>query len=283
MTWMEKQDKIFRKCSNDDDGCYMKTLANDLWKNRHALRSQFYVNTRTTVATTKLGMLWWILDPLFLMAIYYFVFEIIFHHGGVNYHLFILCGLVTYQFFSRSVSLCTNALIISEGLIKQASLPMILYLIVSPLVQAFFCMIGFVVVMVWNYTALGFYTLAIVFPVFLTILIAFTAGLFLSILEVYIRDTAKLITYVLTFGMYLSPVLYPADRIYDNPAIPQYAKTLYSLNPMVHVLTAVKDVLFHGRMFDPVPLLIVFASVLVIMQLGLLFFRKASPYVPKML
>ena len=261
----------------------MKTLANDLWKNRHALRSQIYVNTRTTVATTKLGMLWWVLDPLFLMTIYYFIFEVIFHRGGVNYHLFILCGLVTYKFFSRSISLCTNVLIISEGLIKQASLPMILYLVVSPLVQAFFCMIGFVVVMIWNYTALGFQTLAIVFPVILIILITFTAGLFLSIFEVYIRDTAKLITYALTFGMYLSPVLYSANRIYDNPAIPQYAKTLYSLNPMVYVLGAVKEVLFYGRMYDPVPLLIVFTFVLVIMQLGLLFFRKASPYVPKML
>jgi len=261
----------------------MKRLAKDLWENRHALGSQFYVNTRTTVATTKLGMLWWILDPLFLMLIYYFVFNVIFHHGGVNYHLFLLCGLVTYQTFSRSISLCTHALILSEGLIKQASLPMTLYLIVSPLVQAFFCMIGYAVVMVLNNPALGFHTLTIVFPVLLIILIAFTAGLFLSILQVYIRDTAKLITYSLTFGMYLSPVLYSADKIYDNPAIPQYAKTLYSLNPMVHVLTAVKDVLFYGRMFDPVPLLIVFASVVVIMQLGLLFFRKASPYVPKML
>lgn len=261
----------------------MKRLTKDLWENRHALRSQFYVNTRTTVATTKLGMLWWILDPLFLMVTYYFVVKVIFNRGGPDYHLFLLCGLVTYQFFSRSVSLCTSALILSEGLIKQASLPMILYLVISPLVQAFFCLIGFGVIMAWNYHVLGPHTLAIVFPVFLIILITFAAGLFLSIFEVYIRDTGKLITYVLRFGMFLSPVLYSADKIYDNPSIPQYAKTLYSLNPMVPVLTAVKDVLFYGRMYDPVPLLWVFLAVVLVMQLGLLFFRKASPYVPKML
>ncbi|MEA2061529.1 MAG: ABC transporter permease [Thermodesulfobacteriota bacterium] len=261
----------------------MKKFANELWENRHALGSQFYVNTRTTVATTKLGMLWWILDPLFLMLIYYFLINVIFHKSIENFHLFLLCGLVTYQFFSRSLTLCTSALTISEGLIKQASLPMVLYLVVSPLVQAFFCIIGFAVVMVWNYTALGVHTLAVIFPVFVTILITITAGLFLSIFEVYIRDTGKLITYLLRFGMFLSPVLYSADRIYDNPAIPQYAKTLYSLNPMVHVVVAVQDLLFYGRMFDPVPLLVVFLVVLMVMQLGLLFFRKASPYVPKML
>lgn len=261
----------------------MLRLTKDIWKNRYALRSQFYVNIKTTVATTKLGMLWWILDPLFLMLIYYFLVNVIFNRGMPNFHLFLLCGLVTYQSFSRSVVLCTGALVRSEGLIKQASLPMVIYLVISPLVQAFFCMIGLIVIMIWNYHALGLHTLSIVVPVFLVIIISFTAGLFLSIFEVYIRDTGKLITYILRFGLYLCPVLYSPDRIYESQSIPEYVKTLYSLNPMVHVITAVHDLLFYGKMFDPVPILIVFASVLVIMQFGLFFFRRVSPYVPKML
>ena len=261
----------------------MLRATKDIWKNRYALRSQFYVNIKTTVATTKLGMLWWILDPLFLMLIYYFVVKIIFNRGGENFHLFLLCGLVTYQSFSRSISLCTSALTRSEGLIKQASLPIVIYLVVSPLVQAFFCMIGLIIIMIWNYHALGLHTLSIVVPVFLTIIISFTAGLFLSIFEVYIRDTGRFITYILRFGLYLSPVLYSPDRIYESQSIPEYAKTLYSLNPMVHVITAVHDLLFYGKMFDLVSMLIVFASVLIIMQFGLLFFRRVSPYIPKML
>lgn len=261
----------------------MLRLTKDLWENRHAMRSQFYVNTRTTVTTTKLGMLWWILDPLFLMVIYYFVFGVIFQRGTPSFHLFLLCGLVAYQFFSKSVSLCTRALIMNEGLIKQASIPMVLYLIVSPLVQSFFCIIGFTVIMVWNYTALGLHTLAIIFPVFLIILMSFAAGLFLSIVNVYIRDTEKFVTYALRFGLYLNPVLYSADMIYDNPSIPVHLKTLYALNPLVHVLIAVKDVLFRGQMFDPVPLLMILPILLVVIQIGLLFFRKVSPYVPKML
>jgi ABC-type polysaccharide/polyol phosphate export permease len=56
----------------------MKRLVKDLLENRHALRIQLKVNAKSTVATTKLGTLWWILDPLFLMLIYYFVFNVIF-------------------------------------------------------------------------------------------------------------------------------------------------------------------------------------------------------------
>jgi ABC-type polysaccharide/polyol phosphate export permease len=261
----------------------MLRATKDIWENRHALRSQFYVNIKTTVATTKLGILWWILDPLLLMLIYYFVVKIVFDRGGPNYHLFALCGIVTWQSFSRSINLCTGALVRSAGLIKQASLPMVLYIIISPIVQAFFCLIGLIIIMIWNYQALGLYTMSIVILVFLMIIMSFTAGLFLSIFEVYIRDTGKLVTYILKFGFYISPILYSPDRIYEIPSIPEYAKVLYSLNPMVHLITAVRDLLFYGKMFDFRPILIIFAVTFVIMQFGLFFFRRVSPYVPKMI
>ena len=261
----------------------MLRATKDIWENRHALRSQFYVNIKTTVATTRLGLLWWILDPLLLMLIYYFVVKVVFDRGGPNYHLFALCGIVTWQSFSRSISLCTSSLTRSAGLIKQASLPMVLYVIISPVVQAFFYLIGLIIIMIWNNQALGLYTMSIVILVFLMIIISFTAGLFLSIFEVYIRDTGKLVTYILKFGFYISPILYSPDRIYEIPSIPEYAKVLYSLNPMVHLITAVRDLLFYGKMFDFRSILIVFAVTFVIMQFGLFFFRRVSPYVPKMI
>ncbi len=261
----------------------MIRLVSDIWENRHALSTQFYVNIKTTVATTRLGFFWWILDPLFLMMVYYFVVKVVFDRGGENYHLFLLCGLVTWQSFSRSLTLCTSALVRSEGLIKQASLPMVIYVILSPLVQSFFCTIGLVIIMVWNWPALGVHTPAIVVPVFMMIALALAAGLFLSVFEVYIRDTGKLITYIMRFGMYISPVLYGPEQIYGIESIPDYAKFLYSLNPMVHVIGAVRDLLFYGRMFDWRPVLITLACALILLQAGLLFFRRVSPYVPKML
>ncbi|MDA3897644.1 MAG: ABC transporter permease [Desulfobacteraceae bacterium] len=261
----------------------MLRLAKDIRENRHALHSQFYVNIKTTVATTKLGLLWWILDPLFLMLIYYFVVKVVFNRGGENYHLFLLCGLVTWQSFSRAIALCTRSLTNNEGLIKQASLPMVIYVMISPLVQAFFYTIGLVIIMIWNWPVMGLQAFAIVFPVLLMILVSFSAGLFLSVFEVYIRDTGKLITYILRFGMYMSPVLYGPERIYQLESVPAYAKFLYSLNPMVHVIGAVRDLLFYGKMFEFRPMFITFVVTLLFMQVGLVFFRKVSPYVPKML
>jgi ABC-type polysaccharide/polyol phosphate export permease len=81
----------------------------------------------------------------------------------------------------------------------------------------------------------------------------------------------------------MSPVLYAPDRIYDNPSIPAYAKNLYALNPMVHFITAVRDLLFYGKMFDVKTICFLFAVTLLVLQLGLWFFRKKTSYVPKMI
>ena len=261
----------------------MLKTTKDIWEYRHALRSQFYVNIKTTVATTRLGLLWWILDPLLLMLIYYFVVKVIFDRGGPGYHLFALCGIVSWQSFSRSITLCTSSLTSSAGLIKQASVPMVLYVLISPIVQAFFYVIGLLIIVVWNWPVFGPQVLGIFILAFLMVLMSFSLGLFLSIFEVYIRDTGKLLSYILRFGFYISPILYAPERVYEIPSIPDYAKALYAMNPMVHFITAVRDLLFYGKMFDWLPIGICFIVTLTVIQAGLLFFRKASPYVPKMI
>ena len=160
---------------------------------------------------------------------------------------------------------------------------MVLYIFITPLVQAFFYAIGLIILVIWNNQAIGMHTFAIIIPVLLLILITFTAGLFLSIFEVYIQDTSKVITYILRFGFYVSPVLYSPERIYEVQAIPKYFKSLYALNPMVPFITAVRDLLFYGRMFDYQPILTIFICTLLIMQAGLYFFRTIAPNIPKKL
>jgi ABC-type polysaccharide/polyol phosphate export permease len=261
----------------------MIQAAKEIWDNRQTLGCQFNVNIKTTVITTKLGALWWVLDPLFFMCIYYFVIVIIFRRGGENYHLFALSGIVTWQAFTRSVTLCANSLVRSAGLIKQISLPMFLYVVISPIVQAFFYSIGLILIILWNIGVVGYHTFAVIVLILLMIVMTSAVGLFLSIIQVYVRDTARFIAYALRMGFWLSPVLYSADRFLGNKALPVWAKTLYASNPMVHFLSAVRDVVLYGRMFDWSKIIIMFVIAGVVLQLGLLFFRKISPSVPKRL
>jgi ABC-type polysaccharide/polyol phosphate export permease len=259
----------------------MVIVITDIRDNLHALRIQFFVTIKTTVATTRLGILWWVLDPLILMLIYTFVVKIVFDRGGQDYHLFALCGIVTWQSFSRSVSLSSTALTRNAQLIKQSSLPMHLYIILPPVVQSFFYLIGLGIVATWNHNAAGWHTLTVFFLLLPMILIPYSAGLFLSIFTVKVPDIGKVIPYLLRFGFYMSPILYPPERVYELQSIPPVFKSLYALNPMVHVITAVRDLLFTGRMFNITTMLIILGVTLVFMQVGIVFFRSSARMIPK--
>jgi ABC-type polysaccharide/polyol phosphate export permease len=258
----------------------MIRLLSDLRRARHALLGLAYVNLRTTVATTRLGALWWVLDPLFLMLIYYFVVKMVFDRGGEGYHLFALCGIVTFQTFSRSVSLCCSSLTKNSALIKQASLPMVAYVLISPVVQVFFYLIGLVIIVCWNFQAVGWHTLGVLAILPLMVLIPFALGLFLAVFEVYSRDTGKLLSYVMRFGFYLSPVLYAPQRVFDLD-FPQWMFMLYQLNPMVHIITWVRDVLLYGQSLNWIGLAVLTAFTLLGVQVALVFFRRMARNVPK--
>lgn len=261
----------------------MINLAQSICTHRHALRSQFMVNIKTTVANTWLGPLWWILDPLVLMAIYTFVIKIVFERGGAGYHIFALCGIVTWQSFSSSLNISAKSLRSNISLIRQTSLPLQLYVLIPCVVQSFFYLMGMAIIACWNFGATGWQTLAILPLLVLMTLLPFGLGLFLSILVVHLPDTGKFLTYALRMGFYLSPILYPPEQIYALKNIPESLKIIYALNPMVHVITAVRDVLFTGVMFDLKMYSILLGVSLGLVQIGLWFFRRHASQIPKAL
>ena len=156
-----------------------------------------------------------------------------------------------------------------------------IYVILSPLVQAFFYLVGLCIVATWNNSVVGWHTLAVLLLLLPMILIPYTLGLFLSILTVKLPDIGKVVPYILRFGFYMSPVLYGPERVYNLKGVNPLLKSLWSLNPMVHVITAVRDVLFTGRVFDVSTMLIILAVTLIFMQLGIMFFRANERMIPK--
>jgi ABC-type polysaccharide/polyol phosphate export permease len=251
----------------------MILIIDDIKKNLHTIRIQFFVTIKTTVASTRLGAIWWILDPLILMLLYTFVVKIVFARGGEDYHLFALCGIVTWQSFSRSINLSSNALGRNIQLIKQTSFPMHLYVLLPPLVQSFFYFIGLAIVAIWNFKEIGIHTISIIAVLIPMILIPYTIGLFLSIYTVKLPDIGKVVPYLLRFGFYISPVLYPPDRIYELKKIPDFIKSIYSLNPVVHLITFVRNVLLYGETTSLFSILILVIVTLAFLQIGIINFR----------
>ena len=261
----------------------MIKLFHEIKNNQSALVTLVGVNVKTTVSSTRLGWLWWLLNPLITMLIYYFFVNVIMQRGGDNYHLFVLTGIVAWQFFAVALSGTTTVITNNKQLIRQVALPTTMLVTIPPLVQLFFGAVGISIVMLWNYPTIGLHSFTVIPLLLLIALLAYGLGLFLAVMTVFVQDTKQVISYILRAGFFLSPVLFPASRILESPRIPEIAKTAFGLNPMSWIITALRTVLLDGGLYSWLELCWMFGLVFLLVQVGLLWIRANSSHLIKML
>ena len=80
-------------------------------------------NLRSEATQSYLSYAWWILEPLLQMGVYYIVFDILLRRGGEDFVPFLLCGIVPWLWFSRSVNNSSRSIVQGKGLISQTYLP----------------------------------------------------------------------------------------------------------------------------------------------------------------
>lgn len=261
----------------------MIRLFHEINNNRTALIALVDVNIKTTVASTRLGWLWWVINPLVMMGIYYFLVNIILGRGGENYHIFILTGLIAWQSFSNGLMGTVNVIINNSQLIRQVALPISMLIAIPILVQLFFNSIGIIIILIWNYPATGFHSLAVVPLLLLVGILVYGLGLFLSVLNVYIKDTKEIVSYLLRAGFFLTPILFPVTRVTESPRLPEIAKALFSLNPMTWIINAFRQILLEGQMFNWSDYFVILCISMFIVQIGLFWLRANSSQIIKML
>lgn len=261
----------------------MKKLIKEIRGNSSALLTLTDANLRTSVASTRLGWFWWVINPLVMMGIYYFFVGVILGRGGENYHLFVLTGLIAWQCFSASLNGATKVIVGNTQLIKQVALPIPMLLLIPVLVQLIFAAIGFGVVLLWNFKAIGLHTFLVLPLMLLTAMVSYGLGLFISILHVYLGDTDQILNYVLRMGFFLTPILYPAEFVVQNERVPELVRAVYQLNPMAIIVPAFRSVLLEGAFFPPGNILILTVCTVFLIQLGLICVRGKSSQIVRML
>lgn len=221
----------------------------ELWLYRHIPITQAVVDLKRGVREMRLGPIWWILDPLLLMLVYYFIVVIIFKRGGPNYAVFLLSGLIPWQWFSTSLSSCTVSIRQAKGLVLQVKVPIFSLQLGSLLVNLVYMLVGLVVVLVFAHHVPGL-ELVYLIPV-IAAQGAFTLGLgsLLAILNVFAADTQRFLSPLLRMWMYISPLMYDASLV-QNSSAPSILKDLYMLNPFVPFLDAYHQILLHGQVPD---------------------------------
>jgi lipopolysaccharide transport system permease protein len=198
------------------------------------------------------GLLWTMLNPLLLMAVYTVVFATIMRSPQRNFAIFLLSGLLPWLFFSTALLQGLTSILTNQELIRKVRLPQAVFplsVVGSNLVN-FTLSIGPLLLLM---AVLGQpFTPALLFlPLGMLILTVFTAGvtLLFSTFTVFFRDVRHLTEVLLQMLLYLSPVLYDLQMLGEHAQWWFRAFRLFlRLNPISYLLPLIRDPVYYGRL-----------------------------------
>jgi lipopolysaccharide transport system permease protein len=210
---------------------------------KNLIMHKAWADFRAEAERTYLGVVWWVLDPLINMAIFYLVFGVFLKMGTEDFIPFLLTGLVVWRFIEATVVRASNSILQNVTMVRQVAFRKVIF----PLIAVGTCVMEymfslallFTVLLIYGYRP-GVTWLAV--PVLLAVELAFVLAMSLplAVVVTFVPDVGKLITQVLRILFYLSGIFYTAKRL--PPSVGPWLK----FNPAIHIVEGMRDVLMYG-------------------------------------
>ncbi len=255
--------------------CFFHSIVNQ----RELLKGFVSREIKGRFAGSMGGILWTIFSPLATISAYFFVFSIIMRMsvsieetGTDRFVIFFLTGFFPWAMFADSLSKSVNILLGESALITKVVFPVEL-LPLSTVISTFFINgIGYALFLIYLAFSGFFHITWLVLPLLLLIEAFFVLGisLFLSALNVFIRDTAELLGIVIMLWFFTTPIIYPVSMVPDS------LDTAIRLNPMFLFVDTFRQILLQNQI-DYAMFSVLFVLSMVSCALGSWFFMKARP------
>lgn len=246
-------------------------LFNDLYKYRELLNNNVKKEIRGKYKGAWLGILWSYLNPLLMMLVYSFVFKVVMKIDIPNYTVYLMTGLIPWNFFTTSVSQSATSIIVNGGIMKKVYFPREIIPISTVTANLVNFLISCLIILVFLFASgvgISIYILFFPLVLFIQYILQIAIAFIVSSITVYARDLEHIIGVLLMAGFYATPIVYSMEML------PPKFKILLSLNPVAHLITAYRDILFAKKMPNLKMLGIVFLASLLLLYIGYLIFKR---------
>ncbi|WP_151901199.1 ABC transporter permease [Sulfurimonas hydrogeniphila] len=222
----------------------------NLWKYRHYILTSIKSEFVTKFIRSKLGGLWIVLNPLAQVAIYALVLSAVLAAKlpGIDskyaYAIYLMAGILGWNLFFEIITRMTNVFVENANLLKKMAFPkMTLPLIIIGSAIINNILLFFSILLVFGLLGHTIST-AVIWIIPLTLITVFlgaSMGLFLGIVNVFIRDTQQIVPIILQFWFWLTPI------VYSWSIIPQKYLYLVMLNPLSGIIQGYQNILVYNK------------------------------------
>lgn len=247
-------------------------------RNKGLIKNLIYRDVVGRYKGSMLGIAWSLVNPILMLAVYTFVFSVIFKakwsagsDSETEFALVLFAGLLVFNLFSECVTRSPSLILSNVNYVKKVVFPLEILPWV-PLGSALFhfavsltvWLIGYVI-----FIGMPNWTIVLV-PLIIFPFCMFVVGLSwgLASLGVYLRDVSQIISILVSVLMFLSPIFFPAS------ALPEKFRVIINANPLTYPIEMLRDVMYWGQIPSIEVWLVSFVIDFFICVLGFFWFQK---------
>lgn len=256
----------------------------DLYRYRNAIVQLTLRELKARYKNTVLGFFWSLLNPIGMMLVFTAVFTVFLPNNQLEkYPLFVLCGLLPWNFLSAGVMTGVSSVTANASLVTKVYFPRE----VLPIATVLANLVNFLLSLLVLFAFLIVFQSHIspwiwLLPVVIILHTAFILGLslILSTLNVFYRDTLMVLDVVMLAWFFLTPVVYALEMLPKQHTILgvtiDVQRWMYILNPMASIIGTYRDLLYWGYRTDLDFFVRTALTAFAILWFGYWFFRKYS-------
>lgn len=222
-------------------------IGTTLGKYRDYIAYSTRISLSSRYSNMYLGIAWWFLDPLLMMATYSFIYLVIFQLSTPHYLVFLLAGLIVWRWVASSVNQNTVAISSRIGILEQTPAPKQIFPLISLLVETIMFIAAFALIFIavlidnvpitWHYVEL--------IPIIgVTFVFLYGIGLIIAHFGAFVADLRPAIVYSLRVLFYLSPIFYSVTMLPSN------LQQIYYLNPLTVIVQNYRAVIIYSQSPD---------------------------------